>query len=299
MTRKKSQSHQIMEALNRRTFLDQKSLNYLSAMTDGFTGEVDLDGLTKISLGSAKVLKDVRLRTPLGDCQIDTLVIRGGWLLINECKNYSGEFMYEPATLTRSSNDAEFENPEMQLNRHSTRLKSLLKKYDLTFKIAKKVIYINPNMLMFNAPKKNNFLMRSQIEPFLEKFADLSDYPNHQHARLLKVLKENECEEIRYDSIPDYTYEDLKKGMFCLECESGSIEYERNVARCKECPHSEKIADMLDRTIEEFKLLFPEVKLKHSVISEWCGNGFSRSRIDRALKNNIDKEYRRGSDKRV
>lgn len=126
--------------------------------------------------------------------------------------------------------------------------------------------------------------MRSQIEQLLKQANALPNFPNHQHQHLLKVLNENKCPDIRFDDIPDYSFENLKKGIYCATCGSLSLAFERNNARCKACQSTDKIADMLVRSVYEYTVLFPDMKIKPVLINEWCGGHFERHRIARAVK---------------
>lgn len=273
----------IMEALSRRLVLTLVAKRYLENLLFGYQGELDFDALIEKWLRSGIVLKDVKLKTPLGNCQIDVMIIKGDVIFIYEVKNYLGRHVYKETSLSRMTG-TNFDNPDMQLAKHYNRLKSLLDKEGLHFRIVKKVVYINPAMTMYEAPEQNDFIMHGEIEDHLKKVNQMPDAPSYQHNQLIRELKANAAADIRFDDIPEYMFEDLMKGLYCANCNSLSIEYGRNVGICTCCNHQDKIAEMIQRNIIEYKILFPNEPMKLQIISEWCGGEFNRKRIYRGMK---------------
>ncbi|WP_245959508.1 hypothetical protein [Neobacillus piezotolerans] len=90
----------------------------------------------------------------------------------------------------------------------------------------------------------------------------------------------------RFQKLPDYRYEQLRKGMFCGECGCLFSIIDHLDLVCRNCGKHEKSESAILRHTEEFKLLFPERKITTSGIHEWCNIDLAKRTISRTLKKN-------------
>lgn len=288
--REKSLTLRIMEVLNQRMRLDTKARWYLIKLLEGYEGELALDACMEKLLKGGIILKDVRVKTPAGSCQIDTIVIKGKIIFIYEVKSLIGEHIYGKDTLCRLP-DTVFDNPELQLTKIHTRMMSLLKRAKLNFRIVKKVVYINPTMTMYQAPESNDFLMHGQLEKHFSEVNAIPNYPSAQLQQLLQVIGESYWEDIRFEDIPAYNFEGLKKGIYCEHCGSYQMKVHRNNCSCLDCHSNTKNMDLLHKNISEIRLLFPEMTLSTKNIKDWCNGVYQERRIQRALEKICDKLF--------
>lgn len=73
-----------------------------------------------------------------------------------------------------------------------------------------------------------------------------------------------------YNRKPDYTFEQLQKGIYCKCCHSFDISFNTKTIVCDKCRFREDMESAVLRNVEEFRILFPEKKITTSVIYEWC-----------------------------
>ncbi|RIW37335.1 hypothetical protein D3H55_04670 [Bacillus salacetis] len=90
-----------------------------------------------------------------------------------------------------------------------------------------------------------------------------------------------------FTQLPDYRYDQLRKGVVCGRCHSLSVSKVKNQFICENCHTEEMLESAILRTIDEFKLLFPGRKITTSGILDWCGRELNAKTISRILKNNF------------
>lgn len=114
---------------------------------------------------------------------------------------------------------------------------------------------------------------------------------NKKLADKLVALHNNEPS---YKRLPAYDFMHLRKGRSCSGCHSFNVFQEAGKLICNECGCKEGIDDAVLRSVEEIKLLFPDMKITANVVWEWCGV-VSVKTIRRVLKQNYTctgkKEY--------
>jgi hypothetical protein len=90
-----------------------------------------------------------------------------------------------------------------------------------------------------------------------------------------------------FKQLPSFEYDQLQKGITCVNCNLLSISVEGRKCVCKECGHEEVVANAVMRNVEEFRLLFPNRKITTNVIHEWCKVVKSKKWIRRILEKNL------------
>ncbi|WP_251627353.1 hypothetical protein [Niallia sp. MER TA 168] len=66
-----------------------------------------------------------------------------------------------------------------------------------------------------------------------------------------------------------------------------TVSTERSIIKCDACGNTESLEEAVLRSVEEFKLLFPERKITTKEMYEWCLISGEMRRIKRIL----DKQY--------
>lgn len=96
-------------------------------------------------------------------------------------------------------------------------------------------------------------------------------------------------EESPYTLLPSYEYEQLKKGITCKACNSFSISISGKKCVCGTCGHQELVTKAIMRSVEEYKLLFPNGKITTNIIYDWCRVVEFKRTIRRVLEKNFKK----------
>ncbi len=88
--------------------------------------------------------------------------------------------------------------------------------------------------------------------------------------------------------LPEYHYSNLKKGIICHSCQTFYPSFKQPTLICPECDEKELLHNAVLRSVEEFKILFPEMKITTNQIFEWCRIIKSKKTIRNILGKNFN-----------
>lgn len=291
--RTESEELLILRVLNARMTLSDDDRQRYLRLKKGYEGEIMFDELTEKLKCECYILNDLLFTVNNQTFQIDSLIIVPGQIYLCEVKNHEGNYFYELGPESEPESDRlyklpkiEYTNPLYQLIRSESLLRQLLQNLGVNLQIDAKVIFINPKFTLYQAPLTKPFIFPTQVSSYLEKLdkspLKLTDY----HKRLADKLVSLHIKKSPYTQLPSYRYDQLKKGMTCLVCNSFSISVDGKHCVCRDCGHVELVTDAVLRCVREIKLLFPGMKITTNVVYEWCGVVESKKRISRILNEN-------------
>jgi hypothetical protein len=285
-SRTKSTELIILKSLNTRMNLSDKDKQHYFNLKKGYEGEVMFDSLTELLQCECLILNDLLLRMNNTFFQIDSLIINSETIYFFEVKNYKGDYYYESDRLYKKPK-SEINNPLLQLGRSESLLRQLLHKLGFNIPIDASVIFINPEFTLYQTPLNKPFIFPTQVNRYLKKLNTTPSELNEKHKMLADKLISLHIEDSPIKQVLSYDYDQLRKGITCVECNSFSISIEGRKCVCKECGHEEVVATAVMRSVKEFKLLFPNQKITTNVIHEWCKVVKSKKRIRRILEKNF------------
>jgi hypothetical protein len=214
------------------------------------------------------ILNDLLLECKNTLFQIDTLLISQKTIYIFEVKNYEGDYVVN-GDIWSTTTGNEIKNPLLQLKRCESLLRQLLQKFELNFSIEAYLIFINPDFTLYQTPLNLPIIFPTQLTRFMKKLNMSSAKLNERHSNFADQLVSEHLKESPYSHLPDYDYEQLKKGITCISCNFFLVVDERNIV-CDKCGIKVDIESSILRSVEEFKLLFPDKKVSTNNIHEWC-----------------------------
>ncbi|CAH2714528.1 hypothetical protein BACCIP111895_01700 [Neobacillus rhizosphaerae] len=259
--------------------------NYLS-LKKGYKGEVMFNSLTEKLKCNCLILNGLLLEVNNTKFQIDSLIITQQTIYMNEVKNFEGDYYYENQRFY-SSNGTERKDPLLQLKRSTSLIRQLLQNLGLYLPIEAWVVYINPEFTLYQAPRNEPIIFPTQTNRYLKKINTTPSKLNGKHEKLADKLISLHIEESPYPKLLTYNYDQLRKGITCEVCHSFSIFVRGKNCVCGECGHEEEVESAVLRSVEEFKLLFPDWKITTHVIHDWCRVVESKKRISRILRRNF------------
>ncbi|WP_331279662.1 nuclease-related domain-containing protein [Oceanobacillus salinisoli] len=268
-TRKKSRELLILHRLEKRMNLSRDNKQYYFNLQKGYEGETLFDSMTENLQSDCYILNDLLLKIGNTIFQIDSLIIASEKIYFYEIKNYEGDYYYQSEKLFKKPN-SEINNPLNQLERSHSLLRQLLQKHGFHLPIEAFVLFINPAFTLYQAPLDKSIILPTQISQHLHKLNAISSPLNLNHKRLADKLISLHINESPFMQLPNYTYDQLRKGITCGKCHSFAVFVQGRKCICSECGYQEKVATAIMRGVQEFKLLFPEKKITTSYISEWC-----------------------------
>ncbi|MHA6251700.1 nuclease-related domain-containing protein [Oceanobacillus sp. CAU 1775] len=280
--------------LRKRMTLDSTLSKQYSSLTKGYAGETVFDTFLEKLSHEHLVLNDLLFEVNSTTFQIDTLIITQDKLHIFEVKNFEGDYIYESST-DKLFRRPRFEviNPLHQLNRTESLLQQLLRTQGIKLQINSYVVFINPSFVLYQAPIEKPIIFRNQLDRFIENLNSAPGKIMQHHKRIADRLVGLHVSESIYTRVPEYSFEELRKGIPCLECDSFSGVVGRMYYVCKECSFSEPVDAAVLRCVEEFKVLFPESKVTTRNIYEWCAVLRERRIREILLRNFLKKDNNR------
>lgn len=280
----------LFETLQPRMMLSTKEERYCQDLEKGFEGEQHFDNLIHPMINQNHyVLKDLLLKHNQATFQLDSVLISSDTAHLFEIKNFTGDHVYKMQKFYRLP-DTVLVNPLHQLQRAESLFSQLLKKLGYSLKVESHIIFVNPSFMLYQAPLDQPIVYPSQIKHFLESIIRRPSHLTPRHKRLVEQLQSlhNSKPPLRY--IPDYDFDSLRKGVCCVGCQSLSQVSEGRFCICVKCNTKELFSSAVMRAVQEFKLLFPNQKIKTRVIYEWCGRIGSTKRIQKVLMDHLTKK---------
>ncbi|MBY0123328.1 nuclease-related domain-containing protein [Bacillus sp. S/N-304-OC-R1] len=261
----------LMRYLSPRMKLSDKDINQYENLEKGFQGELQFDDWQRELSGKCLILNDLMLESQNTVIQIDSLLISYDKIYLFEVKNYEGDFYVDGDrwfTIARK----EIQNPLLQLKRTETVLRKILQELGCSSPIESYLIFINPEFQLFQAPLNAPMIFSSQLNRFKNKLNRNSIKNNDRHHRLAERLLALHLKESPYLRLPQYSYEQLQKGMVCSSCSHFFSDFNtmKKEVVCDKCGFIESVRHAFLRSVEEFRFLFPERKITTSAIHEWC-----------------------------
>ena len=256
--------------------------NYLN-LEKGFEGEIKFDALMENLQQERLILNDLLLEKNTTKFQLDSLHIAQETVYHFEVKNFEGDYYMEKDRFYTYSGK-EILNPLHQLRRSETLIRQLLQQLGYSsFQVESYLIFVNPTFTLYQAPKDPSIIFPTQLERFLLKMNRVpSSSLNYRHTRLGEELLAVHRVDDPYKRLPAYSYEGLRRGMYCTNCNSFKISVGKQLIVCNACGTNETVDQAILRTIKEYKLLFPNLKLTTSRMYDWC-NVISQKTTRRVL----------------
>lgn len=280
--RTQAKMHRIYQVLDCRMGLSAEGKQELWAMDRGLEGEFGWDGHTEKLRGGSLILNDVHLRNRYAKFQMDTVLVTGGPLYLIEVKNFEGEYQWGETKLIKW-NGTKIANPLLKLEENKVKLELFLERSGFPKEVAARIVYINPSFHMPVPEGQKQHLLYPQIRRFLQE-VERNDCPlTEKDRRLAQLLKEQHYGDYVDDSLPAYTYAQLKKGITCPKCSSLRTLLEGKMLCCSFCWGKSVARLAIKGSVDQFKLLFPTERVTTRRMQEWCACE-DRFRIYRTLQ---------------
>ncbi|MCF6409787.1 nuclease-related domain-containing protein [Pseudalkalibacillus salsuginis] len=267
--REESLELKIMRSLLIRMGLPGPDELYYLNLKQGFEGESEFDDRIVPLLDGRLVINDLLLEHHNTLFQIDSLMISTKSIYLFEVKNYCGDF-YVDGERWYSIAGNEIKNPLLQVQRNESLLRRLLQDLGCNIPVEAYLIFVNPEFHLYQAPLNQNIIFPTQLNRFLENTKKKTSRLQGNHKKIAEQLLSLHLTETPNFRLPDYRYEQLKKGIYCPSCFGFYQQNTRLYFFCAKCGEKEDYETAVLRSVQEFKLLFPDDKITTNQIHEWC-----------------------------
>jgi hypothetical protein len=271
----------------RMNLLEKEKAYYLN-LEKGYRGELAFDDMFDQLENDWLILNDLLLEINNSMFQLDKVVITPDITYLFEVKNFEGDYYIEENNWYCLSK-TEVTNPLLQLQRSQSSLRRILKQIGYNTSIEAYLIFINPEFHLYNAPLNVSIIYPTQLNRFLNQLKIKRHHIKERHNKFAEKLLSIHVIDNPYSRLPVYHYENLKKGIICDSCRSYITETtERFYTVCHKCRKKERIEVAILRSIEEYRLLFPNEKLTTNKLFDWCKIINSRKLVRRVLLQNYE-----------
>jgi hypothetical protein len=279
----------LFEFLNKRMKLTEGELKQYLYLKKGYEGEVAFDQLTAANLNNEiYILNDIMLEINHSKFQIDSSLIIQDTIIPCEIKNIEGNYFYKDDEFHLCGAKNPITNPLHQVKRAETLLQQYLKKNGFHFRILPYLVFIHPKFFLYQAPQNDTIIFTPQLSSFMEKLNSKPSNLNGMQLKLADKLKADHIIEPPYSKLPPYKFHSLQKGITCAICNSFCITCGERKVRCNHCGFEEDVESAVLRSVEELRLLFPDIKITTNIIHDWCKVVESRKTIRKFLKKNFN-----------
>ena len=258
--------------------------NYLR-LEKGLEGELQFDLLTDQLQNDCIIIKGLLLEVNSSEFQIDTTIIFQGVIHLFDVKNFEDDYYYENEKLYYANGNI-VTDPLPQLIRCESLFLRLLQNLGFHLRVESRLVFINPNFTLLQAPRDYPIIHPTQINRLMKKLNEIPSTLNRSHEKLAQRLKSLHKPVSSNMKLPVYKYEQLKKRIMCNSCYSLSTSVEGKFVVCNDCGHQETIDSAVLRSVREMMILFPEMKITTNGVYEWCGIVKSQKRIRRIMVEN-------------
>jgi hypothetical protein len=275
----------LLRYLNLRMELPAKEVYYYWRLEKGFEGEKKFDAFLENISNDWLVLNDLLFEINNSVFQIDSLIITQDKVYLIDIKNLEGDYISK-GDIWNNLSGKETNNPLLQLKRSESLFRRLLQNLRINFKVESTLVFIHPEFYLYEAPLDLPAIFPPQLNRFKTKLQSIQSKLNEKHTKLANKLIELHLNENPYTQVPKYNYENLKKGICCINCRGFSNYSTNKTLVCNQCGTRENIDAAVLRNTAEFELLFPDKKITASIIRDWCSETVSKKTIWRVLSSN-------------
>ncbi len=285
---RKSLELQILSHVNSRMDLAPPDRKNLHNLEKAYERERKFFHLLQKELHSKCIrLYDLLLESNQTEFQIDNLLLYQNTVIMNEVKNFDGDFFIKDDKWYAVDSRKEIRNPILQLQRSEYLLRQLLQQIGVPFQVEAYHVFVNPEFTLYQAPYDKSLIFPTQLKRYIQKLNQTPSKLTMRHTNLAEELISLHLPNSSRERIPEYHYNQLQKGIVCSEYQGIMGRFTKVKLQCKRCRREETIESAVIRSVAEFHLLFPERRISTTEIYGWCKMIASKKTIRKILMNNL------------
>lgn len=242
------------KALEKRAELDFEEKRNLYNIEKGFEGECLYDKIfDEIGHDNVYILRDLYLKAGKSITQFDSIIISIDRVVVNEIKNYSGDYHYENNGWYRNGRQLK-DNAHNQLSRVKGKIIQLRDDANMHFDVDGAVIFMGDD---FRLTTKSDYIwsetvMRNQLRNYFRQFK--KERMGDEAKSIVYLIKNSIAENPYFEEAGDIAR--MQRGLYCGECGSFELIKSRFQFTCPSCGSIESNETHLLRTMSDHKYLF-------------------------------------------
>lgn len=284
---RKSHSLQIYEILNRRKTLSHSELYNFYNLRKGYEGEIIFSRALKKYIGPTHhKIFDLNLTVGGSSSQYDALLFTKNALLHFEIKNQSGDYYIKNNNWYHLASDKQINDPSHQTVRANRLMKKFLNQHHINLEVKSFTVFVHPQFFLYNAPINRQIIFPSQIKHFLENLNELTP-KIYTHTEVYKLLSDSHIEKFPHEILPEYNFAELKKGIFCINCDNKLSYSTGKYVQCNICKSKYTVSNLILSHTYDFARLLPYKKITVNKIYLWLDGLISKWNIRKCLKQQL------------
>lgn len=268
-------------ALMKRRALSKQEHLKMRMAERGYEGECLYDEIFNlVGHDNVYVFRDVYLKIENSSAQYDSIIINDNGAVVNEIKNYAGDYRYENGQWFNGSRRLS-DNGITQVTRAANKLVNLGNISGLPFAATGKVIFPNDDFRLTTDDDKvwRKIVVRSGLKKYLRGFR----YENagSRADSIVNVIDISIAENTYLTMQADM--DRLRKGIYCGSCGGFNMIKTRYHRQCAECGTKESNETHMLRVMSDYKYLFYGEGMTRKKLMILIGDGFHPEVLRRAL----------------
>lgn len=269
--------------LEGRLYFDESMYKTYQRLSRGFEGERVFFQQLEDEGCSHLCIFDYSFAYDGNEAQIDVLILTELAVYHLEIKHYSGAYTMAEGHW-RLSDGRKIQNPLLQLSRAHDLLAILLQAKRMNLPIHSYLVFTHPKFQLFNAAADLPIIYPNQISGFIWR---INQEPPLQNQYWKTKLSENRIKQSKYEVMPEYDYDEIRKGLFCAECRGRLIRINRKSLTCKQCRKNVTTHLAFEQALKEFCFLFPQLSVTNARMIDWIDGELSRNNVRLNLKKHL------------
>lgn len=268
-------------ALKRRVTLSAIDARNLLAEEKGYAGECTYDRIfDEVGHDSVLVFRDIYLGIEGRAAQYDSLIVSNDGIVVNEIKNYSGNYRYDKGTWYIGKSPVS-DDALSQLRRAVGKLVKLRYQVRGKFNISGKVIFPNIEFRLQSIDDElwDNVVLRSGLRSYLSQFQNM--HAGRAAEGIAELIRNHIVPNTYFDKCADFSA--VRKGLYCSECGGFELENRKYHLLCESCGSKETKETHILRAISDYKALFLNERLTKRKFQEFIDYQVSRKTVFRLL----------------
>ncbi len=248
----------------------------------GFEGEQLYDKILDETGHSAiGIFRDIWIKVGKSLTQIDSLIISDDMVIINEIKNYSGQYAYEN-NIWQVGKIQISDDPIIQTKRTSSKLIKIFRENNLQVNVDSKVIFPNPYFIISTDDTTclSSIIKRDRLKIYMRTFNQLPSWKKSEN--IVELIEAYRIPEPAYEQDTDFSR--LRLGRYCTHCQSYDYDGHRGFTICKNCHERTDNKDHILTAARDFKVLAHDQRITTAAIHKILNAEISYSTVQRKLR---------------
>lgn len=278
----------LYELLRHRKPLSLEETQQYERLRQGYLGEKLLEEFV-LATNNANLISlfDCLFDVNETEFQIDCILLTTDTIFLLEVKHYTGDYYLVNKKVHYLPTQKEIRDPLLQIERTAFLFKQLLAQLNFNFDVRSYVVFTNKEFWLYGSSPHLPMIFLPQIPKFLQKVGANASVITEQVRRLANLLSTRRKEKSRYERLPEYQLEEMRRGVFCKRCNVELNRKNRSKFICPACSIEYKADGVILNATASFQLLFPDKKVTTSTITEWCGGEMTRKGIGTILQKHL------------